>query len=82
MKSLIKTVGVIGIFSMSGLVLADIDQGADQCPDHLTVDQMYDCIVEYGAGGEFTMPANSEQEQTSATEQQQNENKDLAKSEK
>jgi len=39
MKTLVKTVSVVGLFAISGLAMAD------QCPDHLNADDTYDCIV-------------------------------------
>lgn len=47
MKTLIKTVSVVGLFAISGLALAD------QCPDSLSADEMYNCIVVEGAGGTY-----------------------------
>ncbi len=47
MKTLVKTVSVVGLFAINGLVLAD------QCPDSLSADEMYNCIVVEGAGGTY-----------------------------
>ena len=47
MKTLIKTISVVGLFAISGLTMAD------QCPDSLSLDELYDCIVVDGAGGTY-----------------------------
>ena len=47
MKTLIKTVTTVSLFAVSGLVMAD------QCPDSLNAEEMYDCIVVDGAGGTY-----------------------------
>ena len=47
MKTFAKTASVIGMFAISGLAMAD------QCPDTLNADEMYDCIVVDGAGGTY-----------------------------
>lgn len=47
MKTLVKTISVVGLFAISGLTLAD------QCPDSLSLDELYDCIVVDGAGGTY-----------------------------
>jgi hypothetical protein len=45
MKNLVNTVSAVSLFAVSGLAMAD------QCPDSLSLDDLYDCIVVEGAGG-------------------------------
>ena len=62
MKTLIKAVSVVGLFAISGLTMAD------QCPDSLSLDELYDCIVVDGAGGIYK-PESAQPETTEATDQ-------------
>ena len=49
MKNFVKAVSVVGLFAVSGLALAD------NCPAHMSVQQIYDCIVVEGAGGTYEL---------------------------
>lgn len=66
MKTMMKYAGVLGLFTLCGVAVAE----QDQCPQSLTVEQIYDCIVEQGAGGSYTLPEASEQQ--AANHQEQN----------
>ena len=47
MKTFVTTITAFSLFALSNLSLAD------QCPDTLNADEMYDCIVAEGAGGTY-----------------------------
>jgi hypothetical protein len=49
MKTFTKIICSTGLFAISPMVMAD------QCPDTLNAEQMYDCIVVEGAGGTYKM---------------------------
>lgn len=48
MKTLVKAAGIVGLFTISGFAMA-----SDPCPNSLSADEMYDCIVVEGAGGTY-----------------------------
>jgi len=62
MKTLVKTASVVGLFAISSLTIAD------QCPDSLSLDELYDCIVVDGAGGTYK-PEASQSDTTEAADQ-------------
>ncbi len=60
MKILINTVSAMALFSISGLAMAE------QCPDKLNADEMYDCIVQAGASNTFEAVETRNDEQVKA----------------
>ena len=73
MKILINTVSAVALFSIGGVAMAE------QCPDKLQADAMYDCIVVEAADSNFKAIDTNNNEpyqstQTSKTEAEETQN--------
>lgn len=73
MKTLTKTICSTGLFAISTMAMAD------QCPDTLNAEQIYDCIVVEGAGGTYKLEDASSTNTSTAPESAEKNSKQQAR---